>query len=191
MSNFKTCRNAVGFHVTSSLSYLHITIKKPNNSWTKINIKKRFTPSFIIFNNLSNNTTFILGVRCTLKTFQGCQRMTSLLTQRASLKRVLKSIASTMHSDINHNASLRSTWDHERLLYSLSREFKFWQRTTSTVKKQSLLQWIITHIIFWKPLISHGKDNRNRCQSCFPGILLCFLPKEFSSKMFFQHDLDR
>ena len=40
--------------------------------------------------------------------------MTSLLMERASLKQVskeavLKLIASTMHSDINHNVSLHST----------------------------------------------------------------------------------
>ena len=29
MSNFKTCRNAVGFRVTSSLPYLHITKQNP------------------------------------------------------------------------------------------------------------------------------------------------------------------
>ena len=46
--------------------------KNPNNSRTKINRKKRFTPSFLIFSDLSNKTKFILEVRCTLKAFQGC-----------------------------------------------------------------------------------------------------------------------
>ena len=90
----------------------------------KINIKNRFTPSFIILSVLSKKTKFILGVRCTLKAFQGYQKMTSLLTQSApeaseqgSSSEIKTFILTTMDSDINHNASLRSTWDNERLFY--------------------------------------------------------------------------
>ena len=41
--------------------------QQTNKSRTKINIEKRFMPSFIIFNDLSNKSKFILGVRCILK----------------------------------------------------------------------------------------------------------------------------
>ena len=41
--------------------------EKKNNSGTEIDIEKRLTLSFVIFNDLSNKTKFILRVRCTLK----------------------------------------------------------------------------------------------------------------------------
>ena len=61
MSNFKTqcCWPAW----TSSPPYLHIT----KIQITQNRFEKRFTPSFIIFNDLSNKTKFTLGVRCTLR----------------------------------------------------------------------------------------------------------------------------
>ena len=128
ISTCKVSSDFFGFQVTLRLAALLLAFvsryrylicilqKNPNNSRTKINIKKRFTPSFIIFNDLSSKTKFVLGVRCTLKAvsrFPENDVIADTASEQGSSSEIKTFLLTTMHSDINHIALLRSTWDHE------------------------------------------------------------------------------
>ena len=113
--------------------------------------KKRFTPSFIIFNDLSSKTMFVLGVWCTLKAvsrFPANDVIADTASEQGSSSEINSFLLTTMHSDINHIALLRSTWDHEDCFTASLGNLSSDNGLRLPLKKQSLLQWIIIHVIF-------------------------------------------